>query len=100
MKHNDWQSPINIISADADPISTFPEFIVKKGGCKDFKSMVNAHTWQTEFCSAIPPIPTTAPACQNLQAKWKGETYTMGQLHYHIAGENTLDGATYDGELH
>merc|ERR1719469_651777 len=55
MKHNDWQSPINIISADADPISTFPEFIVKKGGCKDFKSMVNAHTWQTDFCSAIPP---------------------------------------------
>ncbi|CAE8646876.1 unnamed protein product [Polarella glacialis] len=88
--NNQFQSPIDIPSRG--PHEPTDERLSLNGwGCTQAVFQLLHDYLEVNFADA---------GCTNLTATWKGTTYTLVQLHFHMMSEVQLDGKKFMGEMH
>lgn len=86
------QTPINLSSANIDPLLSAPEFLVIDGGCGKWSQFGDDHAFEVSF--------SETGGCSNLQLKYAGTLYTLLQFHFHAPSEHAVAGGLGAAELH
>jgi carbonic anhydrase len=94
------QSPIDIMTAsDAEMSagSSLGDRLYKHGECFDFEGVETENTWVVnglDKCTGVAGDKAT------MEFELNGKNVTLGQFHLHAPSENTLNGKTFDAEIH
>ena len=87
--NGEQQSPVNIIRTDADPAhsNAWPMALHYSPETMIYQAVNNGHSIQFEFAEGD-------------ELTFRGERFTLRQLHFHEPSEHTLNGVRYPIEMH